>query len=144
MTDKLSIDEFMIAIDAVTAGKIQALVDDGKYQTHDDFLNDAIGDKLQKFEEVFDDFKIRKSFAIGLVNYSAKELQKHIDKGRKLDIKVIGGLRFSNDVTTELVEQSINKIMIAGTILGGEKVKQIANSKRYTISGKKVYQALKV
>ncbi|MCH8908488.1 MAG: hypothetical protein IH840_15485 [Candidatus Heimdallarchaeota archaeon] len=40
MTDKLSIDEFMIAIDAVTAGKIQALVDDGKYKTHDDFLND--------------------------------------------------------------------------------------------------------
>ncbi|MHA1332047.1 MAG: hypothetical protein ACTSR2_13335, partial [Candidatus Hodarchaeales archaeon] len=73
----------------------------------------------------------------GMVNYSAKELEKIVAQGKKKDIKVIGILSFSDNVTSELIERSIDKISLAGILRAPKNVLPVINSKRYTILGRK-------
>lgn len=60
--------------------------------------------------------KAHKSVVIGMVVYSRRELEDLADRGEKLDLTVIGGLSFADDITAELIEQTIARIKLYGVI----------------------------
>ncbi|UCG03205.1 MAG: hypothetical protein JSW11_04285 [Candidatus Heimdallarchaeota archaeon] len=117
--------------------KIDVLIEKGLYPNSSDFLNKAIKSQLKLHDATFQELDIERDLVIGLANYSAKELETITAKGKKLEIKVLGGLKFSEDVTPALVDQSIAKINLAGILKAPEKVKTVLNEKRYTLLGHK-------
>ena len=61
---------------------------------------------------------------MGIVNYSAEDLEKTVAEGKKRIIKVIGRLSFSSNVTPELLERAIDKIIIAGILKGPPNIQK--------------------
>ncbi|MEO7804804.1 MAG: hypothetical protein ABIS18_10960 [Actinomycetota bacterium] len=62
-------------------------------------------------------------FVIGLLTYNRKDLQLLVEEEQVLDLRVIGILRFTKDVTPALVGQALGKITVAGKIIGPAAVK---------------------
>ena len=128
-------DQIAIELNAEVTAKIDVLVEKGIYPDRVGFLEKAIESQLNVHDATFQELVKKKDYIIGLANYSAKELEKVARNGKKLEIKVIGRLSFSDDVTPELVERSIVKINIAGILKAPDEVLRILNKKRFTILG---------
>ncbi|MFX0125302.1 MAG: hypothetical protein ACFFAE_16865, partial [Candidatus Hodarchaeota archaeon] len=109
-------DRVMLELNAEMTAKISILVEKGLYPHYADFLEKAIESQLNLHEATFQEVVKEKDLIIGLAHYSAKELEAVVAKGKKLEIKVLGGLRFSDDVTPKLIERSIAKINLAGIL----------------------------
>ena len=130
-------DRINIELNSEMTAKIDTLIETGFYPHRIDFLEKAIESQLNLHEATFRELVKEKNLIVGLVHYSAKELEEVAAKGKKLEIRVLGRLSFSEDVTPILVEQSIAKINLAGILKAPTEVKSILNSKRYTILGQK-------
>lgn len=130
-------DRVILELNAEITAKIDVLIEKELYPHRTDFLEKAIESQLNLHEATFQDLVKEKNLIIGLAHYSAKELEAVAAKGKKLEIKVLGGLTFSEDVTPILVERSIAKINLAGILKAPTEVKSVLNAKRYTILGQK-------
>ncbi|MFX1508025.1 MAG: hypothetical protein ACFFDC_18205 [Promethearchaeota archaeon] len=117
--------------------KIDILIEKGLYLDYVDFLEGAIEAQFNLHEAAFHEVVKKKDFVIGLAHYSAKELEAIVARGEKLELKVLGGLKFSDDITPTLIEQSIDKINLAGILKAPIEVKTVLNKKRFTILGRR-------
>ena len=117
--------------------KIDILVEKGLYNDYVDFLEEAIEAQFNLHEATFQEAVKKKDFIIGLAHYSAKELEAIVARGEKLELKVLGGLKFSDDITPTLIEQSIDKINLAGILKASAEVKTVLNNRRFTILGRR-------
>ena len=129
--EKLNLD-----IDAEIVGKIEILVEKGLYDNTTDFFENAIEKQLSIHKATFEKYEKKTTTVFGILNFSAEGLNKYVQKKRKLEIKVIGSLRFGKDVTPELVEASISKIFLAGRLSAPDDVIPYLNKKRHTFLGK--------
>ncbi len=130
-------DHIIIELNAEVTAKIDVLVEKGFYTDRAVFLEKAIEAQLNLHDATFQELVKKKNFIIGWANYSAKELEAVVANGKKLEIRVLGKLSFSDDVTPELVERSIAKINLAGILKAREEVLPILNNKRFSILGHK-------
>ena len=135
MSDDSS-ENVTLEIDAEIVGKIEVLVEKGLYKDPTDFFENAIEKQLSLHKATFEKYERKKTTVIGILIYSAEELEKYAQKNNKLEIKVIGSLRFGKDVTPELIEASISKIYLAGRLRAPDDVIPFLNEKRYTFLGK--------
>ena len=77
---------------------------------------------------------------IGTETLTVERLEKLIEKGEKLNIRVIGRVKVESDVTIELIEKSVNRIQLAGILRGEKEIKDFINRNlRYSIAGKSSY-----
>jgi len=136
MTKNLK-DRVILELNAEKISKIDILIEKGFYPHRTDFLKKAIESQLNLHEATFQEIEKEKDLIIGIAHYSAKELEAITAKGRKLEIKVLGGLIFSEDVTPKLVEQSVAKINLAGILKAPTELKAVLNKKRFTILGQR-------
>ena len=125
-----------IALNAEIKGKIEVLVEEGFYSDHSDFIEKAIESQMRIHKATFDKYKKKRDFIIGVGWYTSKMLEKIAVSGKKLDLKVIGVLGFEPDISPELIEQTIEKITVAGSLRGSDPVLEKLNSKRFTLLGK--------
>ncbi len=130
-------DRIMFELNVEMTAKIDILIEKGLYPHRIDFLEKAIESQLNLHEATFRELVKEKNLIIGLAHYSAKELEAVAAKGKKLEVRVLGGLSFSEDVTPTLIERSIAKINLAGILKAPTEVKSVLNTKRYTILGQK-------
>ncbi len=130
-------DHIVVEINAEVTAKIDVLVEKELYPNRTAFLEKAIEAQLNLHEATFQELVKKKDFIIGWANYSAKELEAVAAEGKKLEIKVIGGLTFSGDVTPELVDRSIAKINLAGILKSSKELLPTINDRRFTILGNK-------
>ena len=140
-TDKLTIDLSM-----ETIGKIDVLIEKGMYPDRFSFIESALQNQLAIHQSTFDDLEKKKSFAIGIVMYSASDLEKIVAENKKLDIKVIGRLTIADNVSLELANRAINKITLAGVLHAIKEILPLLQSRRYTLFGHSYqnnYKALK-
>lgn len=119
--------------------KIDILIEKGLYPNYVDFLEKAIESQFNLHEVTFQEVVKEKDLIIGLAHYSAKELEAIVAKGKKLELKVLGSLKFSEDVTPTLIERSIDKISLTGILNAPVKVKTILDKKRFTFLGQRYY-----
>jgi hypothetical protein len=68
--------------------------------------------------------KRQREFALGLLNFKKADLELIRSKGNVLDLTAVGVLRFSKDVTPELVRETIGKTSVTGFVLASPDVKR--------------------
>ena len=130
-------NKILIELEPEVLGKIDLLIENEIYSDRISFLKTAINQLLALHNDTINDFKIKNDFVIGYIHYSRKELEKIVENGKKLNIRVIGGISFTNDVTPELATSAIDKINLAGIMKAPSSIKTILGPKRYTLLGKK-------
>ena len=136
MTDVVQ-NKILIELEAEILGKIDLLIENEIYSDRISFLKTAINQLLTLHSDTINDFKVKNDFVIGYVHYSHKDLEKIVADGKKLNIRVIGGISFANDVSPELATSAIDKINLAGILRAPPAIKTILGPKRYTLLGKK-------
>ena len=134
MTETIQ-NKIEIDLEPEVVGKIDALIESGLYENRLSFLNNAINQLLDIHQNTINEFETKKGFVLGLLHYSAKELEKIVSEGKKLQIRVIGGLSISHDVTPELADRAIERINMAGVFRAAPEIKTTLESKQYTLLG---------
>ncbi|MFW9853803.1 MAG: hypothetical protein ACFFFG_01990 [Candidatus Thorarchaeota archaeon] len=136
MTEK-DTDRLLMEINTELAAKIDVLIEKEYYPNRTEFIEKAIEAQLNLHAETFQELERQHSFVIGFVNYSRADLEKVAGLGKKIDLKIIGRLSFSNDVTPELIERTISEIHMAGILKAPKTLLPQLNAIRYSILGNK-------
>lgn len=68
-------------------------------------------------------------FVLGILSYNRQDLQRFIEKGQVLDIRVVGVLRFSSDVTPTLVTSVARRVDVIGKLIASPEVKDAITTK---------------
>ncbi len=138
--NELNSNRIMIELNPETTLKIDVLIEEGLYSTHSDFLERAIERQLDVHESKIKKSDKTRTTSLGVLFYSAKDLEDVVAEGKQLELKVIGFLKFSDDVTTDLVERAIAKISLTGILRAPPNVILALNQKRFTFFGRPYYK----
>jgi hypothetical protein len=65
-----------------------------------------------------------RSFVLGLQSYRPADLQVLADKAQVLDLRVVGVLRFTPEVTPDLVDQTLGKVRVTGWVTASPEVRR--------------------
>ncbi len=129
-------DKIILEINPETTAKIEVLVEEGLYPNQVNFIEQAIRNQLNSYKKTFKNYEKKSTFVIGVLNYSAKDLEKYLTQNKQLEIRAIGVLRFEDDVTPELVNKVISKVRLAGRLWAPKNVVSMINERRFTLLGK--------
>jgi Arc/MetJ-type ribon-helix-helix transcriptional regulator len=116
-------EKITINMPAVDLGKIDLLVQEGLYSNRTDFIRTAIRAQLEKHTFEIQQSVNRHSYAIGVLTYNARDLEKYRQKSEKLDIAIVGLLHFQNDITPELAADVVGHIQVRGIFIASEATK---------------------
>ncbi len=117
-------EKITINLGVVDLGRVDLLVEQGFYTNRTDFIRSAIRNQIATHETELQETVKRKLLAVGVVNYSADELQEKKEKGELFDILVVGMLAIDKDVTPELALATINSIKVYGVFEASNQVKK--------------------
>lgn len=116
-------EKVTINMSVVDLGQIDLLVEEGYYSSRTDFIRTAVRNQLGVHSEGVKQAVARLSLTIGVSAFNRRELEKLLATGRQLDIRVVGLLALSSDVTPELARQAIKSIKVLGVFRASEAVK---------------------
>ena len=116
-------EKITINLGSVDLGKIDLLVEEGFYSNRADFIRMAIRNLLDTHQEVVKQSTVRRSMVIGVLTYTAERFEKLRASEEKLDIRVVGALVFSADITPELAREVVHSIVVFGQFRAREDVK---------------------
>ncbi len=117
-------EKITINLGVVDLGQIDLLVEHGLYSNRTDLIRTAIRNQITRHATVLDQAVTRRAMAIGVIGYSRSNLQKYQEKGERLDIKIIGMLHLSDNITPELALATINSITVRGVFNASKEVKE--------------------
>lgn len=109
-------EKITINMSVVDLGQIDLLVAEGFYSSRTDFIRTAIRNQLGTHAEVVKQTVTRRAFAIGVVGYDRKDLEKVRQAGSVLNVRVVGLLNIAPDVTPELARATIQYIEVHGAL----------------------------
>lgn len=121
MTDT---EKITINIGSVDLGRIDLLVKEGFYANRADFIRTAIRNQLERQSNAVDSIKSRKSMVIGTMIYSYRELMEKKENNEMVNIKVVGMLILTDDITPQLALDTIESITVHGVFKAPEDVKE--------------------
>ena len=116
-------EKITINLGFVDLGKIDLLVQEGFYSNRTDLIRTAIRNQLAVHAEVVKETVARKTFVLGLQQYSRQDLEAVQAAGEKLQIQVLGLATVANDVTPELALATIESIIVLGAFHASPAVK---------------------
>lgn len=116
-------EKITINMNVVDLGKVDLLVEQGFYSNRTDFIRSSIRKQLEMHAEEVKEIVIRKSYVVGVVRYSWKELEELRASSTKIDVKVVGLLMIAEDVDAELVEQTLSSVQVRGVLKAKAEVK---------------------
>jgi Arc/MetJ-type ribon-helix-helix transcriptional regulator len=118
-------EKITINMSAVDLGKVELLVQEGLYSNRTDFIRTAIRNQIDRHNFEIQQSVTRHSYVIGVLAYDKSDLEKRKGKGEKLDLKVIGLLRFAKNVSPELAREVIESIQVRGIFQASDSVKAV-------------------
>jgi len=134
-TEKVSVN-----LSAVEIGQIDFLVERGLYDNRTDFIRSSVRKSLEKHEQEIADFvntekargliagiekdDTQLSFAIGVMIISHEYLQGYVQSGKMLNIRSIGLLRFTDDVTPTDIRMGVKSYKCYGKTVASDAVKE--------------------
>lgn len=116
-------EKITINLGAVDLGKIDLLVDQGLYSNRADLIRTAIRQQLERHADVVDQTVGRRHMAVGVLMWSASDLEAQKARGEKLRLGVVGMLILSSDVSGELASETIESIDVFGSFRASPEVK---------------------
>lgn len=118
-------EKITINMNIVELGTIDLLVEQGLYSNRTDFIRTAIRNLLNSHSDIIKQTVARKSSTIGIVVYDRKRLEAVRASGKLLEIKVIGMVYVSDDVSPELALATIASLEVNGGIRGPRRVLEV-------------------
>ena len=122
-------EKVTINLSVVDVGKIDYLVSQGFYSNRTDFVRTAIRQQLQGHDVVVEQAITRKAFAMGVMGYNQRSLQRYRDAGEQLELRVVGLLVFESDVTPDLVRDVVRSLELYGVLRAPAGVKEVLADK---------------
>lgn len=116
-------EKITINLSVVDLGQVDLLVEQGFYSNRSDLIRTAIRNQLSTHAEVVKQTVVRKQIAIGVLNYSRKDLEAKRAAGEKLDINVVGMANIASDVTPELALDTIQSLQVYGVLRASPAVR---------------------
>jgi Arc/MetJ-type ribon-helix-helix transcriptional regulator len=116
-------EKITINLGFVDLGQIDLLVQEGFYSNRTDFIRTAIRNHLATHAEVVKQTVARKTFVLGLQDFSSKQLEAVQAAGEQLHIQVLGLARIADDVSPELALSTIASVTVLGAFQASKAVK---------------------
>lgn len=117
-------EKVTINLNVVDLGKIDLLVEQGFYSNRTDFIKNSIRSQLSDHSNDVNRIITDKSFVLGVAYYTREELEKVVESGKMLDIKVVGMLVFSDDIDHSLIKTSIKSMKVLGVLRATSQVRK--------------------
>ena len=117
-TEKITINRGLVDL-----GQIDLLVREVFYQNRTDFIRTAIRNQIGEHAEAVKQTVARKTLALGLQNYTRRDLEAVRASGETLQIRVLGLATIADDVTPELALETIDSIEVLGAFRASPAVK---------------------
>jgi Arc/MetJ-type ribon-helix-helix transcriptional regulator len=108
-TEKVSFN-----LSVVDLGQVDLLVEQGFYSSRTDFLVAAVRSQLQSHSSTVRQTVEQQSMVLGVAVIGREELERRVQTGRPLDIRVVGVLKLEDDVTPELARAAIQSVSVFG------------------------------
>jgi Arc/MetJ-type ribon-helix-helix transcriptional regulator len=119
----LDSEKITINLGLVDLGQVDLLVQEGFYSNRTDFIRTAIRNQLGAHAEALRQAVVRKTLALGLVEYTRADLEALRKKGQKLRIQVLGLARIASDVPAALAAATIESVTVLGALQASPAVK---------------------
>jgi Arc/MetJ-type ribon-helix-helix transcriptional regulator len=116
-------EKITINLGLVDLGQIDLLVREGFYQNRADLIRTAIRNQIGEHAEAVKQTVARKTLALGLQNYTRRDLEGVRASGETLQIRVLGLATIADDVTPELALETIDSIEVLGAFRASPAVK---------------------
>lgn len=117
-------EKITINLGVVDLGKIDLLVEQGFYTNRTDFIRTSIRNQINSHNAEIEGTVKRKSLVVGILVYSASDLEKRKEKGEMLDIYMVGMLVLTDDVSPQLARETINSLQVFGNFTASRQVKR--------------------
>ncbi len=117
-------EKITINLGPVDLGRIDVLVEQGLYSNRTDAIRSAIRALLDRHEPVIQEISVRKSFSLGVLVYSQKDLERFKAEGKRVSLHVIGHLTLMRDIEPELARETIESISVRGVFRASEQLKE--------------------
>jgi Arc/MetJ-type ribon-helix-helix transcriptional regulator len=116
-------EKITINISAVDLGKIDLLVQEGVYSNRTDFIRTANRNLIDKHSLEIQQSITRHSYMIGALVYDKSDFEKFKDKGKKINVTMIGFLYLATDIPPELALEVIESIEVRGIFHASDALK---------------------
>jgi Arc/MetJ-type ribon-helix-helix transcriptional regulator len=116
-------EKITINLGFVDLGHIDLLVRDGFYSNRTDFIRTATRNQLALHSEQAKKSISRQTLELGLRQYTKTDLEGVQAAGEKLQIKVLGLVTISSDVSPTLALATIESIAVLGALHASKEVK---------------------
>ncbi len=118
-------EKVTINLSVVDLGKIDLLVEEGFYANRTDLIRTAVRNQLDLHQEAVRQSIVRRSMAIGVLQYGRKDLERYRAAGEKLAIKAIGMVVLEDDIPPELAKETIEQVKVLGVLKVNKAVRQV-------------------
>ena len=109
-------EKITINVGFVDLGQIDLLVQEGFYANRTDLIRTAIRNQIAAHAEAVQQVLRRRMLVLGIHHLDAAQLEAVRARGERLDVRVLGLLTVAADVTPELALQTINSIVVLGSL----------------------------
>ena len=110
-TEKISFN-----ISVVDMGQVDLLIDQGFYSSRTDFLVAAVRNLLASHNTTVKQAVERRLMTLGVALFTREDLEARVASGTPVDIRVVGVLKISDDVTPDLARTAIRSVTVFGKI----------------------------
>lgn len=117
-------EKITVNLGCVDLGQIDLLVQEGFYGSRADLIRTAVRNLIATHQDTIREVVTRKTLVLGLQHFSARDLQRVLDAGEMLDIRVLGLASIGADVSPALARETIRSISVLGTLQASSTVRQ--------------------
>jgi Arc/MetJ-type ribon-helix-helix transcriptional regulator len=117
-------EKITINLGPVDLGQIDLLVREGFYYNRTDFIRAAIRNQLATHAEAVRQTVARQTLVLGVQHFSRRDLEAVRDAGERLRIEVLGLASIADDVSPELVLETIESVVVLGAFRASPAVKR--------------------
>jgi len=117
-------EKITINLSPVDLGRIDVLVEQGLFSNRTDLIRSAIRSVLDKNERVIEDVTMRRSYSIGALALSRRDLEELKQQNKKGVYRIIGALFLAKDIDPDLARETIESISVRGTLRASAELKE--------------------
>lgn len=123
-------EKMTINLSVVDLGKIDLVVEEGFYSNRTDFVRTAVRNQLQTHDSQVQQSVVRRTLVMGVVLVNRRDLERDLKKGVKAVYRVVGLLKFADDIPPELIAKTVESVRVYGVLRANKAIKAILEEKK--------------